>query len=180
VGHFPFVVCEVLGGGFDTVTLLRDPIDRTVSLLRQLQRGPLVGPPDEAHALGALSLEQVYEQPEVFERLVHNHQTKIFSMTLDDEPQGYLQLIDVDASRLAVAKANLATIDVVGLTERYDDFLGTVAERFGWRVKRDARLNASPGDDGPPVSTWLRRRIAEDNAIDVELYEHARELVAAR
>jgi hypothetical protein len=37
-GHFPFVTCELLGGGFRMMTLLRDPIDRTVSLLRQVQR----------------------------------------------------------------------------------------------------------------------------------------------
>ena len=51
------------------------------------------------------ALEEYYEQPDVFERLVHNHQTKIFSMTLDDDPTGYLQVIDVDAERLERAKS---------------------------------------------------------------------------
>jgi hypothetical protein len=37
-GHLPFVTCELLGDGFRMMTLLRDPIDRTVSLLRQVQR----------------------------------------------------------------------------------------------------------------------------------------------
>src|SRR5262245_57145951 len=37
-GHFPFVVTEMLGGGLLTVTLLRDPVERTISLLRQVTR----------------------------------------------------------------------------------------------------------------------------------------------
>ena len=40
-------------------------------------------------------------------------------------------------------------------------------------------MNAAPGDE-PPVSAALRRRIEADNALDIELYAHAQELVAAR
>ena len=86
----------------------------------------------------------------------------------------------VDAARLAVAKENLAEVDIVGLTESYDDFLDEVEARFGWTVARDTRTNVTPASARRPVSQALRRRIAEDNATDVELYEHAKELVALR
>ena len=178
-GHFPYVAVEVLGGGFETMTILRHPVERTISLLRQMQRpGSWLEGPQEA-PVTASSLEEVYEQSNVYEPLVHDHQTKIFSMTLDDQPRGYLQVIDVDRPRLELAKENLAAVDVVGLTERYDDFLDLVTERFGWSIKRDARANVTPAGS-TPVSEALRRRIAADNAIDMELYEFATELVAAR
>ncbi len=175
--HFPFIACELLGGGFRTMTILRDPVDRTVSLLRQFQRHDASTPGND-HA-GDIALEEIYEQPHVYEPLVHNHQTKIFSMTVADHPKGYMQTIDVDAARLADAKRNLETVDVVGLTERHADFVADVAERFGWRLKREVRANAAPGES-PEVGESFRRKIASDNAIDIEFYEFARHLVAAR
>ena len=85
------------------------------------------------------TLEEIYERRHVFESLVHNHQTKIFSMTVADHPKGYMQTIDVDAARLADAKRNLESVDVVGLTEHHADFVDELAERFGWRLKREVR-----------------------------------------
>jgi hypothetical protein len=170
-GHFPYLVTEAFDPPATTLTLLREPVARTISLLRQWSRNR----PELS-----LSLEEVYELPGVFDRLLHNHQTKVFSLTAEDEPRGYMKPIDVDASRLELAKANLATVDVVGLTERYDDFLDLLVDRFGWHVQRDVRANVSPTDTELPASDALRRRIAEDNAIDVELYEYAVRLVEAR
>jgi Sulfotransferase family len=178
-GHFPFVATELLGGPFTTVTLLRDPIERTISLLRQFRRkAPWLDPSHPVMA--SHTLEEVYEQPIVFEPLIHNHQTKIFSMDASDEPQSYMDVIAVDAARLDVAKRNLASIDVLGLTERYDDFLRDIEARFGWVIEPDARANATPASEIEPVSEALRRRIAEDNPFDVELYEYARGLVDLR
>jgi hypothetical protein len=169
--HFPYLAREVLGGDLATLTILREPVDRTISLLRQWVRNrPQLG----------LTLEAAYELPQVYERLLHNHQTKVFSMAAADAPSAYVTEIDVDDARLALAKENLASVDVVGLTERYDDFLDLVQERFGWNVKRGVRANAAPDDTAGPGSDALRRRIAEDNAIDLEFYEYAKDLIAAR
>jgi hypothetical protein len=179
MGHFPYVAREVIGGDLTTITLLRDPVDRTISMLRQLQR-PWWLDPNRTSKMHGLSVEELYEHPRVYEHFIHNHQTKIFSMTLADDPQGFMQVIDVDASRLALAKENLERVEVLGLTERYDDLLDDVSERFGWRVQRGTRLNAAPESSRSEVSASLRRRIIEDNAIDLELYEHARELVDRR
>jgi hypothetical protein len=170
VGHFPLVACDVLGGEFRVITILRDPITRTISLLRQLSRTSDGSRP---------SLDEIYDRPQVYESLLHNHQTKIFSMTLEDDPKGYMQPITVDAHRLELAKANLATVEVVGLTEHYDRFVDDLSSRFGWELKRSARGNEAPAGS-ERVTTALRRRITEDNAIDIEFYEYARELVDSR
>lgn len=37
-GHFPYAAREILGGDIVTVTILRDPVKRTISLLRQFRR----------------------------------------------------------------------------------------------------------------------------------------------
>jgi hypothetical protein len=182
-GHFPYVACEMLGGGFTTMTLLRDPVERTISMLRQLQRNvEWIGPNhDGDEPPPGRTLEDIYDDTAVFDALIHDHQTKIFSMTVADEPQSYRQKISIDASRLALAKENLAGVDVIGLMDGYDDFLDELAERFGWTVRHDIRSNeAQAGEEPEPVSDALLASIAEDNAIDVEFYEYAKELVAAR
>jgi hypothetical protein len=176
-GHFPYLARDVLGHDFRTLTVLRDPVDRTVSLLRQFRRPAPWAERGDIAPMSPLALEEIYEAPHVYEPLVHNHQTKLFSMTWADNPTGYMQVIDVDPARLALAKDNLARVDVVGLTEQLDDFLDLVTERFDWRLRRGARLNAAPSADDAVVSASFRRRIEQDNAIDVEFYEYAKALV---
>ena len=85
-GHYPYVASELLGGEFIRLTLLRDPVERTISLLRQFRRKDPWADPNLRHSapMEGLTLEQVYENPFVYEPLVLNHQTKIFSMTADD------------------------------------------------------------------------------------------------
>jgi len=181
-GHFPYVASELLGGEFIRLTVLRDPVERTISLLRQFRRKDPWADPNLRHSapMEGLTLEQVYENPFVYEPLVLNHQTKIFSMTADDPLDTYMDVIDVDDTRLALAKKNLAKVDFVGLTEQYDDFLDDLAAQTGWEIIRHLRKNETPAEEIQPVSESLRRRIAADNAIDVEFYEYAKELVESR
>ena len=102
---------------------------------------------------------------------MHNHQTKLFSITIADNPRGYMQNDRRQTRReLLLAQQNLASVDVVGLTEQHADFVEELASRFGWRLKRGVRANAAP-DDSPEISESFRRRIAADNAIDIEFYE---------
>jgi hypothetical protein len=176
-GHFPFVVTELLERDVLTVTLLRDPVERTISLLRQLTRATPWLTPDERPPL-ALPLEEVYEHEAVFEPLIHDHQTKVFSMTAADAPQSYRDVVPMDQARLDLAMRNLEQVSVLGVTERYVEFTTRLEARTGWYVKPGLRKNVAP-DEGPPVSASLRRRIAQDNQLDVELHAYATELVAS-
>jgi hypothetical protein len=98
-----------------------------------------------------------------------------------DRLESYMDVIDVDDSRLEIAAGNLAAIDVIGLHERYDELLGEVRSRFGWTLRDRAPWRVSEGaEDTWHVSDALRRRIVEDNRADLEFYEYARELVAER
>lgn len=174
-GHFPYAVTEMLGRQVPaprlvTLTLLRDPVERTISLLRVLR--------EQREAWHDLTLEQMYDDENMFPRLIQNHQTKMFSITEADRPQSYRDEIVVDGPRLELAKQNLALVDHIGLTEHYGEFLAALRRELGWQLSEHTRMNAAGGS--PEEPSQLRRRIAADNAIDIELYEYARELVARR
>lgn len=178
IGHFPYVVRQLLDMELRAATLLRDPVERTLSMLYQLRRAQPwegTGPRPEA----SRPLEALYEDPAVLGPLILNHQTKVLSMTADDQPRTYLDEIHVDGARLERATAALAEMDVVGTTEEFPTFLAATEARFGWKVVKGARKNATPEDERQPVDPSFRRRIARDNEIDIELHRRATELVRA-
>jgi hypothetical protein len=170
VGHFPFVVTELLDLELTTITLLREPVDRTLSQLRIAKQ--------RRRQFADASLEEIYEDGFEFPFFIHNHQAKVFSMEVGDRLESVLDVIDVDERRLAVATANLEKVDVLGLQDRYRSFLADIERRFGWTLARQPDRNVSDGSR--EVSPAFRRRIEQDNAADVELYQHARRLLGER
>ncbi len=198
-GHFPYMARDLIAGDLTsgdltTLTLLRDPVDRTVSLLKHFKR--------LYERFRDEPLERIYEDPFVYRHFIDNHQTKVFSVDRADHPRTiasrvtYQQINDyvtgtapdavgaddtitVDDRRLERARENLARVDVVGLNERFDEFVETLRARFGWwpdGMAGDARANVS--SESWVASPELRARIARDNAFDVELYAYAKELAS--
>jgi hypothetical protein len=170
MGHFPYVASQLLGVEPVTFTLVRDPVERTISYLKHCKRY------HDQHR--ELSLEEIYRDPFYFPCFIHNHQTKIFAMTDDDRLESYMDVIDIDDRRLAIAKENLVRVDILGLQEHYGEFVDGLRARFGWRFDRkgNRRVSREPWE----VPAGLRERIAADNAADVEFYEHARQLLEQR
>lgn len=168
-GHFPYCTTELLGGRFITFTILRDPLERTLSFLRH-QRKDSPGDRD-------LPLEAIYEQQPRFDWLIHNHMVKMLSLTTDEMTGGAMTVVDFDEERLARAKATLDRIDLVGLTEDFADFQWQLRERFGIDLGEPLHANRTPPEACPDS---LRARIERDNALDIELYEYARQRHRAR
>jgi hypothetical protein len=162
-GHFPFVVTQLLDLDFVTITMLRDPVERTISYLKHCSR---YNPQHQG-----MRFEQIYEDPFFFPCFIQNHQSKMFAMTKDDKLESYADVIDIDDKRLKIAIANLDLVDVLGLTERYTEFLDEVGHRFGWHLQLAPNLRVSEEDWEP--SPAFRRRIAQDNEADLEFYAHA-------
>ena len=77
-GHLPFVTVELLpdNGDLACLTLLRDPVERTVSFLAQCRK--------HRPELSDLPLESIYDDPWYFDRFVRDHQTRVLSMTLEE------------------------------------------------------------------------------------------------
>jgi hypothetical protein len=197
-GHFPLAARDLMGPDLVTLTLLRDPVERTVSVLKHFKR---LWP-----RYGDLSLDAIYDDELVFRHFVEHHQTRMFALTAGDGTRSFASVTDydtlrralenpagpsaaldagavvaVDADRLAQAKRNLASIDVLGVNESFDAFVAQLRNGYGWwpsGERFDARANVS--SEPWVASDALRARIERDNPFDRELYEHARELIAAR
>jgi hypothetical protein len=148
-----------------TLTILRDPIERTISYHKHCKRY------HDQHR--TLSLEEIYEDPFTFPALIRNHQAKLFAMTPDDEPESYLDVIEIDDRRLEVAKANLERVDVLGLQEHFPELLEEMTHRYGWRF---GHVDDHHVSEESKIPDSFRRRIADDNAADLAFYEHARQV----
>lgn len=164
-GHFPWVVTDLLGGDMVTMTMLREPVARTISFLKDCQR-------NNPQHLGR-GLQEIYEDAVMFGGYVWNHQSKLFALAPDDVPLGYASIIEVDDRRLATAKENLERVDVVGLAEHHDEFLDEVRARCGWTMTKVPDLRVSPSVEVPRS---LLRMIEAENRADLEFYEFARDL----
>jgi hypothetical protein len=217
-GHFPFAATALVRESFAdsttscapiVLTLVREPVARTVSTLRHFQR-LRPGSVGEARAnrFAALPLEAIYDDPAVHSTFVRDHQVRLYSTTLADATGAFgsrspyhdvaARLDGTDSSAdpldatwtasetarrhaLAIALANLRATDLVGTDDGYDRFIAELRTAHGWwprGIDTSARANASQASE--PVATSFRRRIEADNAADLEFYETARELAAAR
>ena len=169
IGHLPLCTTELLGVPFTTLTMLREPVARTLSFLQFHQR---IFPQD-----AELPLEALYEDPTRFAQLIHNHMTKMLSLTPDEMTADMLTPVDFTPARLARAKSNLERIDAVGTQDHLEEFCEAIDAAYGWNTALHVKHK---GAGKPKVSRSFRRRIARDNADDIELYAHAVELVATR
>jgi hypothetical protein len=197
-GHLPLAARGLMGPDLVTLTLLRDPVDRTVSVLKHFKR---LWP-----RYGDLSLDAIYDDELVYRHFVEHYQTRMFALAETDGTRSFASVTDyatlrraledpahasaalaagavvtIDNDRLERAKANLATVDVIGVNESFAAFVEQLRGEYGWwpsGERFDARANVSsePWEAGDE----LRARIERDNPFDRELYEHARELIAAR
>ncbi len=169
IGHLPLCTTELVGVPFTTLTMLREPVARTLSFLQFHKK---IFPQD-----ADVPLEALYEDPTRFSQLIHNHMTKMLSLTPDEMTADMLTEVEFTPERLARAKVNLAAMDAVGTQDRLEDFCDAIDSAYGWNVALHVKHK---GSGKPKVSRSFRRRIARDNADDIELYEYAVDLVNSR
>jgi len=164
-GHFPLCSMQLLRQEFISFTVLREPVERTLSFLRHYR----INHP----AAGERSLEEIYEDPFIARNILRNHMTKMLSLTTKEMTDGVLTDIEMTSDHLQRATENLAAMKLVGVTERLEDFAQLLAQEFTWDLGSPIYSN-----DTPParVSQAFRKRIARDSSVDVELYRYADEL----
>ena len=164
-GHFPLCTTELLDAEFTAFTVLRNPVDRTLSYLRHHR--------DTTPADSERPLEEIYEDPARFSPFIENHMVKMLSMRAPEMTNGMMTVLDLDRRRLRAAKRALRRMDDFGLQEDLEAFAGRLETRFGWRLGPPVHENVTRPTEVPDS---FRRRIAEDNRLDMELYEHGRRL----
>lgn len=168
-GHFPLCTTELLGVPFRTFTVLRDPVERTLSYLRHQRR--------LERRYAEMSLEEAYGVPQSLFGLIHNHQVKMLGMTAEEMTAGAMTFVDFEQAHLDRAKAALDRMDVVGVQDDFALFQRTLDATFGWDLGEPVRANTTRRE--PPTGAFAAQ-IARDNALDGELYRYAGELVARR
>ncbi len=186
--HMPAWVADEVAPDHARITLLREPLARTVSHLQQiLRQRPEFG-----------SLEHIYDDTQYRTRLA-NYQVRMLSSRRDDDmpaaasdssthPHEAVQLppgaflpelataVTSDqpvASRAELdrATATLDRFEFVGVTEHLAAFASRLAQRYGMP---DPNVGHAMRGSGPTASRSLIDRIRADNALDAELYERAR------
>jgi Sulfotransferase family len=168
-GHFPLCTTELLGEQFTTLTVLREPVERTLSYLRHHRT---LTPEDCGKPL-----EAIYEDEFRYQALIHNHMVKMFSLTRDEMTDGALTPIEFTSAHLDRAKQQLATVDLVGLQEGFEGFCEHLQQRFGWDLGAPLYANRT---EPVEVSSTFCNRIARDNSMDMELYAYAERLCQER
>lgn len=177
-GHFPFLATTLVGPGVTTLTIVRDPVARTLSHLRHIKRGAQVAGVSPTQRYKDMTLEEIYDDPLRFNGFIHNFQSKLFAMTAEDGITNCSDVLEVDDERLELAKQNLASIDVLGLSERHGEFVAEVRRRFGWKV--DDIPNQQVSTETWDASPEFRARIARENAADMDFYAFAVQLYEQR
>jgi hypothetical protein len=163
-GHFPLSTIELLDAPFVTLSIVRDPVDRTLSYLRHQKK---INAEDRTR-----SLIEIYNDPFRFRGLIRNHMVRMFSIGSTEMLAGDGVLTDVGDSveRLERAKQALANLDAFGLQSDFEDFWLDVAKRYALDVGTTIRSNTTEPEDAPPE---LVERIVADNQLDIEFYSYA-------
>lgn len=170
-GHFPLSTTNVLGVPFTTLSVLRPPLERTLSYLRHQRE---VVPADKDK-----SFEEIYDDPIRFHSIIRNHMTRMFGMSVKQMRRFdgcYGDLPDTQWL-LERAKAGVASLDYLGVQPEFETFWKELAKAEGFEVSASRNSNATKP---MKASKRLKDRIREDNKMDFELYDFAVDLLRKR
>ncbi len=164
-GHIPYGVHTLLGRPARYFTILREPVERTLSYFYYVRSHP--DNPQYAQTRH-MSLEEYIES----------------GLLLDNGQVRWLANIQLDTgfqkttpAMLETAKQNLKTLVVIGLLERYDESLLVMKRVLEWRWLWYRKHNVNRRKHiYRQVPERARKRILEIHALDVELYRYAQML----
>ena len=165
-GHVPFGVHRQLGIRSRYITILRQPVERVMSIYGYIKR-------DKSHPLHSTLRDEGmtvsdFMNSEIAEQDAINGQTRQLAGT---------EGIDSHENMLELAKRNLATFSAVGLTERFDESLILFRRRLRWKLPLYRSKNVAPDtirQEEQPVE--VRARVEKGNHLDLELYDFAMKL----
>jgi len=164
-GHIGFTMAR--GFGAPMITVLREPVDRTVSLFYFWRQQGVGGVHKD------MTLEDFLRSDHpgiVF--ATHNPQTWQIAHSLIWREQRLLKLSD--GALLGRAFRNLADIEVVGVTERLSEFISGISARFGLDFPPVQRLNRTKTRAAvQEISEESRALIMERTRLDALLYQYA-------
>jgi hypothetical protein len=174
-GHIDYTLRDYLPKPPIYITMLRHPLQRVISDIRQVERLP------EHH------LHQLYHSVDLLTFVRHkaaapemrNVQTQMIAPNRTNRASEYQA---AQAHNVEAAKQHLDSFEFFGLTERFDDSVALLNYTFGWRPTRQSvMLNTAPKTGAQkPLPQNVIDAILELNQYDLQVYEYAQQRFEAR
>lgn len=170
-GHLSFGFHRNLPGDSIYITFLREPIARVQSFYYYAKSQP------DHYLHSVLTNDHFGLKGLLKERTAATHELSNLqtSMIAGEEWDDVERVADRGA--LEQAKENLRNNFVIGLTEEFDTSMRLMGQRLGWGVKSYTKKNVTP--QKPQLDRLdheTRVLLERANALDIELYQFAREL----
>ncbi|MDQ0058840.1 sulfotransferase family 2 domain-containing protein [Paenibacillus harenae] len=161
-GHFPYGFHQYTTRPYKYVTMLRDPVELTISMFYYMykNRNPVLKTYDDK-----LSIEEFILSGK-FDYYFMNLQSRYIS--------GQLMTFVPD---LKVAKSNLVNhIAFYGITELFAESQFLLVEEMGWKLEHYPKLNETPyRKRQSEISQQTIKAICEKSKVDILLYKFALE-----
>jgi hypothetical protein len=155
-GHMLFWPELAWPSGTRFFTMLRDPVERTISHYYWLRT---------RSARFAKTLEEAVSDGTIHDNL----QTRVISAEMPP-------FAELRETALESALERLDRFDVIGFAERFDESLALLTRAFGWRWMLYRRVNLTPNrKPRSEIEPETLELIERHNALDMELYQRARE-----
>jgi hypothetical protein len=193
-GHFRYDVEQLFGKKPIYVTMLREPLQQTISLYLHLYRSP-------DHPLHPIVRKQTFFDfvtSDATHVLVPNYQLRNLVLDTDYRPIAalgskqerriaYLKTFHTaqplngasPEQQLEVAKARLAAMPFVGIVEHFDCSVQLLAYTFGWSpIKNYVPLNVADKHDRETIEITpaIYEALKPSIALDMLLYQYASDL----
>lgn len=140
IGHFTAATADMLPRSYQKVTFLREPIERSLSMLGQFSRTLKIPVP------------ALLEDPQFMADNITDFQTRILGADGVCDPH---QVEVVDDAVLARALARLETLDFVGLTERFAESCAVFDARFHTRISQSIRKEFVYRPEGNELAEYI-------------------------
>lgn len=175
MGHIRYGVHHLWSDPATYITMLRDPVERTISNYYYIQRHAHHARNAHYQNVSLLEYAQKETRGERLTRwLVGFRPDGVGEMYGDDHP------LPPDA--LEIAKDHLRThFSVIGLVEEFDKTLLLAQKALGWRNIYYARRNVNEGRPRrEQVSPEVMEHLRQNSEPDASLYQYAKTLFAER
>lgn len=163
-GHFPASFPERLPGTWRTVTFLRDPVRRTLSMIAHNHRQS-----GRLKRFFKPNVSKFLANEKYVESQIRDYQTKIFALPPTGNVNGPFAIDDAAFER---AKTRLLETDFVGLTEQFAQSIALFQTLSGQRFSPPVYANKGRGYSATDADIAMIRKLVPR---DIELYELARE-----
>lgn len=170
VGHYPYVLRSIWPDPPVTCTILRDPVQRTISILKfaRLRRRQFSKD---------TPLTEVFEDRRFNQAMIRDYQTKVFALPDLSVSKGVNYPAPMPLS-IEAAKERVGSCDLVGLTERFEETIDAFEASTRIRLPESVHVNRSTSTE--EVDDALRARIEEVTSMDRELVDFANEMMNSR